>query len=69
MEKTDWFPEDTDPVHEGFYERDYGEQSLLDFWTGSEWRYGAGAGSTYAFYTAYDRLPWRGLKREAPVAA
>lgn len=66
--KTEWFPEETKPVHVGAYEIGYPRihpahgtaalQGMPAQWNGTEWCYPGGINKPLA---AQNR-PWRGLK-------
>ena len=60
---TEWFPPHLNPVHVGFYQRDYSDcfiTSIPDYWDGKYWLIGRKDGQAIE-RTSY-RLPWRGLK-------
>lgn len=63
---TDWIPCATQPVRVGFYEREWNYLALsknenLDYWDGSSWRLGDGAGG-YSI-VSHSILRWRGVRR------
>jgi hypothetical protein len=69
---TDWYPPEVDPVHVGFYSRQYGDGSdqdpgILrpDYWDGKAWRYAQDCEVTGDITLC--RRPWRGLSE--PVGA
>lgn len=62
METTEWYPRDVWPVHIGFYERLYGNESgtiiLRCFWSGDKWMNPFIKGDV----SNAQLIPWRGLR-------
>lgn len=53
---TDWFPGDVKPARKGIYQRDYGIDSIEDYWSGRVWRYAENGTVCLS-----QNRPWRGL--------
>lgn len=60
---TDWFPPEVTPKRRGWYERDWGHDSMCmdyDYWDGRQWHYGCGKNRRTAGIAMNNRR-WRGL--------
>lgn len=69
--KTDWYPEDAAPVHEGLYETRVGGHLTWSVWKDGTWHFASSSASEavrragVGFISFWQKRQWRGLKRKA----